>query len=67
MELVKAALLPRAPRYDWGCTEIEVQVEDIAYIAIAIAFFVIAAAYVRGLDRIVRGRGEEEEQPVSAE
>ena len=32
--------------------------EDLVFIAVAVAFFALCAAYVRGLDRIVRGAEE---------
>jgi hypothetical protein len=67
MEPVKAVVLRPTGRYEWGCKESEGHMEDIAYIGIAIAFFGVAAAYVRGLDRIVSSRDGEEEQPVSGE
>ena len=34
--------------------------EDIVFIGIALAFFAVCVAYVRGLDRIVRGAEEAE-------
>jgi hypothetical protein len=34
--------------------------QDILFVGIAIAFFAICVAYVRGLDRLVRGAEEAE-------
>jgi hypothetical protein len=34
--------------------------EDIVFIAIALAFFAVCVAYTRGLDRLVRGSEEAE-------
>jgi hypothetical protein len=39
---------------------------DLAFIAATLAFFGLCAAYIRGLDRIVRAaeKAEEESRPV---
>jgi hypothetical protein len=34
--------------------------EDIVFIGIALVFFAVCAAYIRGLDRLVRGAEEAE-------
>ena len=34
--------------------------QDIIYIAVTVAFFAVCVAYVRGLDRIVRGAEQAE-------
>ena len=40
---------------------------DIVFIAVALAFFALCAAYVRGLDRLVRADEEAEavHEPIS--
>ena len=44
---------------------------DIVFIAVTLAFFAVCVAYVRGLDRLVRGaggaRGDHEAEAASAE